>query len=175
MSSHKICSLTTLVSWKIELERENTINIVSSNVRDAGNTIRIWLFVRKPVNSNKTCKILKRINLSNFIEIPLEDFSERTWLMWKYNVEVTLIFKTHNRFIHYLYRDSEKIFFGWVHLYSHICNIICKNSSGMKPRIWINFLYTLDDYWKLDELATSKEEFANNKGKSTRYDKFKNN
>lgn len=65
------------------------------------------------VNTSRAYKIIGRINLLNFIEIPTEGFFGWTWLCCKNNVEFKVdILKTQERFIHCQVRCNKKIFIG---------------------------------------------------------------
>lgn len=67
------------------------------------------------INSNSVYKILKRINMPNFIEInmlnynmPPEDSCGVLWLLLENNVDFSInILKTQNRFIYCLIHDNK--------------------------------------------------------------------
>lgn len=119
----------------------------------------ILLYMETKVNFDRVLKIIKRILLSNSIEIPFVGFSGWIWLFWKDNVDFKL------RFVKGHINDTRKniywlVIFVYNYPHQHLQTQLWKDISNLKFNLTDSLLIIGD----LNKLSSSQEKLAKNKG-----------
>lgn len=164
-----------ILSWNI---RGTGRNSFLANIRHliSKYNLDILVLMETRVYSNRAQRIIRSINLLNFVEIQPEGFSCGIWLLWKNTSGFDIkVIKTHPRLIHSQIRDNNKSA-SWIatFLYGyhqhHLQSKLCKEISSLQVAEDIPWMIIGD----LNELSSTQDKFTNSQGNSTHFNKFNN-
>lgn len=97
------------LGWKLEEKAGKVLNISKEHLINTDNPDIIIL--TKKIHIVWAQKIIKSLNLPNFMKISLEHFSGRLWLLWTGSVQFQLVvLVSTSRLIHY--KDNIYIYRG---------------------------------------------------------------